>query len=254
MMSWDKFCADLKRAKKEKKSKGLSVPSIAALLYGGAFDSMLPEDKPRTAENYKIWYDQARTALSSKASLAKKRKTELIGLADVDGPVSLSLWRHQVNPLSAFDIISTCRDDLKMYGFVDTSHQAYPMKRLASDSYRAPVLLTPYWAKVFQNKQALEAFEAGEYELGILGVITDVQIKPYSDGAKERLVFRMFTGSEYTDEITVWPDRTGKITEHIRGSVQQLEMGFAIVRPKSWNGRPGATLLKWQKIIKARGA
>jgi len=253
-MQWDEFCATLKRAKKEKKIKSLSVPTIATLLFGGAFDSMLPADIPKTVENYKIWYDQARIALASKASLAKKKKTESVGLADVDGPIALSLWRHQINPLSMFDIVPTCREDLKMYGFIDTNHKAYPMKRQASETYRSPVLLTPYWTKVFQNSAALAAFEAGEYELGILGVITDVAIKTYADGAKERLVFRMFTGHEYTDEITVWPDRDGRITDHMRGSVQPLELGLAIVRPKAWNGRPGASLLRWQKLIKTRGS
>lgn len=251
-MEWNEFCSNLKRAKKEKKTKGLSVPSIAALLFSGAFDSILPPDVPKTSENYKIWYDQMRTALSSKASLAKKKKTELIGLEDVYGPISMSLWRHQVNPLSMFDIISSCKEDLKMYGFVDTRNEAYPMKRPITETHRAPVLLTPYWSKVFQNSQAIAAFEAGEYELGILGVVTDVSIKTYAEGTKERLVFRMFTGHEYTDEITVWPDKSGKITDFILGSIFQLELGFAIVRPKSWNGRPGASLLKWQKLIETR--
>jgi hypothetical protein len=137
-----------------------------------------------------------------------------------------------------------------MYGFIETGHAAYPMKRRASDTNKSPTLLTPYWGKVFQNKIALDAFEAGEYELAILGIITDVIKRPYHDGSKERLVFKMFTGTEHTDEITVWPDRSGQIPAAVSGSIKQLELGFATVRPKIWNGRPGATLLRWQKLLR----
>jgi len=248
-MQWAEFIEKLADAKK-RKVKGLNIPTIANLLFGGAMDSMLPPGTEITIEMYKGLFEEAKKALKSKASLAKKRKTELIGLGEVNGPVSLSLWRHQMNPLSHFDIISSCKENLKMYGFEDTKHAAYPMKRRASETYRTPALLTPYWGKVFQNKIALDAFEAGEYELAILGVITSATVRPYADGTKDRLVFQLFTGTEHTDDIIVWPDRQGKIPEAITNSIRPLELGFAIVRPKTWNGRAGATLVKWHKITR----
>lgn len=251
-MKWNEFCTKLREAKKAKKNKGLSVPVIATLLFGGAMDSMLEPGEVAGVDTYKRMYEDVKAALGSKANLAKKKKTEMLGLIDVDGAVPLSLWRHQMNPLATFDIITTCKEDLKVYGFIDTNHPAYPMKRKASDNYKSPALLTPYWGKVFQNKMALDAFEAGEYELAILGIITEATIKPYADGDKERLCFRLFTGTEYTDEITVWPTASGKIASQIRDSVKPMEIGFAVVRPKTWNGRPGATLLRWQKLIRTR--
>lgn len=249
-MLWDDFIEQLKAAKKSKKNKGLSVPTIATLLYSGAMDSMMPSGFVGTPEAYKDCYNQVRSALGSKANLAKKKKTEMLGLNEVGGQVSLSLWRHQVNPLSVFDIINSCKNDLKPYGFLETNHPVFLMKRRASDQYKTPGLLTPHWSKIFQNKVALDSFEAGEYEMVVLGVITSAAIRPYSDGSKERLCFRMYTGIEYTDEITVWPEKTGKLSEQIKEAIQPLEMGFAAVRPKTWNGRPGATLLRWQKLVR----
>jgi hypothetical protein len=249
-MQWSEFTASLKEAKKRKKNKGISVPTIATLLFGGAMDSMIPPETPKTVELYKKMFEEVKTALGSKANLAKKKKTELIGLSDVHGHVSLSLWRHQMSPLSTFNIIPSCQENLKLYGFVDSKHLAYPLKRAASEKYPNPVLLTPYWSKVFQNPIALKAFQDGEYDLAILGVITDVAIKPFADGAKERMIFKIFTGHEYTNDITVWPGEDGKIPQRILMSVKPMELGFAIVKPKTWNGQPGATLLRWQKLIK----
>lgn len=249
-MLWSDFVDQLKAAKKAKKSKGLSVPTIATLLYSGAMDSMMPPGFVGSPETYKPLYDQVCKALGSVAKLAKKKKTEMLGLQEVDGAVSLSLWRHQVNPLSTFDIVGSCKEDLKPYGFVETKSPSCPMERKVSDIYKTPGLLTPHWSKVFQNKVALDVFEAGKCELVILGVIISAEVKPYSDGTKERLCFKMYTGVEYTDEITVWPDKSGKLPVQIKEAIKSMEMGFAVVRPKTWNGRPGATLLCWQKLVR----
>ena len=65
-MLWADFIDQLKAAKKAK-MKGLSVPAISTLLFGGAMDSMMPPDFKPTVDNYKALYEQVKAALKSKA-------------------------------------------------------------------------------------------------------------------------------------------------------------------------------------------
>jgi hypothetical protein len=245
-MKWNDFIASLKEAKKQKKNKGLSVSAISTLIFSGAMDSMI-EDKPGLAV-YLRMFNEARSALGSKANLAKKKKTELMGLADVKTTIQLSLWRYQVNPLSSFDILEEYKDKLRMLGFLDTNNPGYPMKSNSEFLSNSPVVLSPYWRNIFTNPKAMSAFEDGSFDLAIFGTIVDARVVPYDEGRKTRLLFKIFTGVENTDDITVWPGRTGKITESQIAGMSLLNNGCAIIKPKPWNGKPGAVLKKWVNI------
>jgi hypothetical protein len=248
-MQWNEFIDALKLAKKEKKTKGISMQAISNLLFAGAMDSMIPEDRPRNVETYTALFKEAKAALKSKASLGKRRKGEIIGLEDVGGATTLALWRQQMNPLASCDILSSNKRALGMYGFVEKDHPAYPMIMISENM--APTLLSMYWNKVFENESAMAYFERGSYNLAVLGLVTESVIRPYADGLKHRLTFKLFTGVDNTDEITVWPSKEGKLNQALVDSIKPMELGFAIVKPKQWNGRNTATLVRWQKLIKS---
>jgi DNA polymerase III alpha subunit len=248
-MTWSDFINNLKLAKKAKKNKGLSVSTIANLLFSGAMDSMITETP--TLELYKKMYTEVQDALKSKAQLAKRKKTEMLGLAEVTDEFSLSLWRNQMNPLAVYDLISPCAENLKMFGFESTKHPAYPLMVKKSDKVRTPVVLTQFWKQVFDSPAAMASFETGQYELAILGIVTDVNVVKFSDGKKERMVFKLFTGVESTDSITVWPEMNGKVSEVLKASIVPMQLGYCVVRPKPFNGNPSATLLRWNRVSRS---
>jgi hypothetical protein len=99
------------------------------------------------------------------------------------------------------------------------------------------------------NSHLFDVFSRGKYGLFIIGLITSVEIKTYADGQKERLVIHLFTGREYTDEIILWPDDTGKISEYHKSTIIPKSFGMAMIFPKQWNGRCNATLKAWKTLI-----
>ena len=84
----------------------------------------------------------------------------------------------------------------------------------------------------------------------IFYIITSIKILPYGDGTKERMVIELFTGQDYTDDIILWPDpNTGRIKAVDKAELKVRAMGIAVIKPKIWNNKNSATLLKWRPIF-----
>jgi co-chaperonin GroES (HSP10) len=263
-MNWKEFINKLSEAKKLSKNSGISATAIYTLIFSGAFDSMC--DKEPTLDDYKVMCDEVKFALKSKAKLPAPRKNEIIGIDGIKGPADLALWRQQNNPISVFDMISSYSSALKARKYETNDHEHYPMaiRRNPNDKNSSKTYLTVKWSKVFEDKVMFERF-AGREDinadgkkirlqprdfLAVIGIVIESEIKKYgNDNEKERLVVKLYTGEEKTDELIKWPGKDGKITPVDKSTFKVGHSLVLLVTPTIWNSRRGGTIKGVKKMI-----
>lgn len=254
--NWDDFINKLKDGKKTGKSKGVSVPCITNLLYAGAFDGLL-EDRFQVKKDrftvYNELFEEVKSALKSKAGLPSKKKTDTIGLEEVNSDLHLALWRQQVNPLSSFDLIGAHMGQLQMRGYTKDDQPGRLAWRKKDESTGIINFLMPDWQYIFKylNTPVWTSFthKDGMARLQFLGIVSESSKLRYADGQKEMIKFKIYIGKEFTDEIVIWPDReTGKIRDYWRETVKPGLIAIFTVKPTYYNGRYGASLLGFDSI------
>lgn len=237
-------------AKKKAGMQGLSMPCVTNLLYAGTFDSML-EGAAETVQTYVDMYEQIKKSLKSVAMLPKGHKKDLIGIQDIANNAQLSLWRHIANPLSRFSLLEFCENSLKEQGFEKTTHKFLKWKMPAKPGIHPAYYVTDQWAPIFdaENSGLYHAFAKGKYGLLLLGIVTSVEMKPYHEGSKTRMVVKLFTGQDHTDEIVIWPENDGQVKEVHKALITPKSLGLVSIIPNIWNGRNSATLKAWRGIM-----
>jgi hypothetical protein len=253
-MLWTEFVAKAKKSKEKGISFRLSVPTIVTLIYSGAFDSSDPTITPSNRlDKYREMYDQIKNALESEAQLPGKTKTEILGIRDITGDVSLALWRAQTNPLTDFDILGSDKvaEWLKMnHGFERVTDGNFIKWRVLPTRERRELHLVDRWSWVFKKSDAYNMYSAKypKVDLTLFGIVIDPQIKIYQ-GSKERLTFKIFTGREYTDELTMWPSEDGKISDANKSVIVNGAVGLCIVKPNMFAGRQSGTVYKFYRSL-----
>lgn len=258
-MKWNEFLDKLKVGKDTGKAKKISVPVLAALIFSGAFDSMitqdmyLPEDgSTPTVRIYTVMFEQLKKVMKSKASLPKMKKGEYIGLDQVDNLLKLSMWRTQRSPIvKRIDFTPFLAAPLKTWGYESVNKEGSIFKFIRGadpKNGKQQVLGTPEWRALFSDKTRLSLFDSRQ--LMLYGIVTEARILKYGENKeKERLVFKIFTGYELTDEIVVWPSRqTGQLSEVLKHEVQDGKTCFCLVKPSLWNNKPTATIISFQRL------
>lgn len=252
-MKWNEFLQKIKDANKLKKDKKLSIPVLAILIFSGTFDSFIEEDIEPGVEIYRSMFEELKKAKKSKASLPPKKKGESIGLDEVKSMLQLSIWRAQRSPIvKKVDFEPFLEAALKNFGFsrVHKEGSIFKFARGADRTNNKPeVLGTANWSKLFADKNRLDLFKDGR-QLMIYGVVTDTKLLRYGPmKEKERLVFRIFTGQETTDELVLWPSRdTGFISEAIKHEIKDGSTGFCLVKPTTYRDKPTATIVRFVRL------
>ena len=254
--TWNELIEKIAAFKASKVKMGLNAPSILRLLYGGAFDSMLPPEvfKLPAHQRYARLGQEILHAMGSKAKLPKKGSQELIGLSSVASPGHLMLWRHAVNPFARYEITDYHVTFLKSLGFERPSEEEkrldpgrwwvrYPKEGTA---YRTRVEIRSSWASIF-HPVIFRKYEDGKILVGVFGIITKSSKRMFQE-TKESLSVSLFNGHEYTSEMKMWPGPDGKLDRAKTAQMDELETGLAVIRPKFWNLRPTATLITWDRV------
>ena len=255
-MLWNEFLNKLSDAKHAKLNKGLSVPAITTLIYSGAFDDSVQDLTPANRlDTYLKMYQEVREALDSDAKLPSRKKGDVLRIADITGDITLALWRSQSNPLTDFDLLNSDNVTkwLKFHhGFEKHHHEVVKWHIPSSEKYgKKPGHLIDKWSWVFENDYLYDAYSRrdSKIDLMVFGVVIDPEIKIYQ-GYKERLAFKIFTGREYTDEITMWPDsEDGKISDVTKQMIVTGAVGLAVVKPSKFAGKKTGTIQKFHRFV-----
>lgn len=247
-MKWNEFINKLIDAKKLKKNKGLSVSVIASLIYAGAFDDMIMEKNANVIEQYNGMFEEVKKALGSSASLPKKKKTDIIGLADVKKPADLALWRYQVNPFGVFDLMQQYKKQLLMLGY----EERYGKRSMAKPSVEKnpPTLLMDNPSVIYtdyKNSKYFETFVNKTNKLDIIGIVAEVSLRKYQ-GDKEFLTLSIFTGSEIVSNLVVWPKWGEKKISEVYKSIQPRDVGIIGIIPTIRNNTPGGNVVRWTNL------
>jgi hypothetical protein len=254
-VKWNEFIAKLTEAKAKGQSSGLDVHCITNLIFNQAFDSMIdhpPEGKEQLPV-YTQMYEDVKKALKSQAKLPSPTKSDLIGLDEVTNEAHLALWRHQTNPLATFSLLDYNREGLFLRGFRSYNHPVYKWSKAGIKGKTIPYFAIDNWSAVFDKPDG-ELFRSftGRYPkrgICLVGVVTDVKMRPYQNGTKERMVVSLFTGHEHVDDLIIWPERDGKVKEFYKGLIKPKSIGIAAVVPNLWNGRKSGYIQYWSELV-----
>lgn len=252
--TWGEFTDALAVAKADGRNRGIQVPAIITLIYAGAFDGLAGIEQPDLAK-YAQMTDELRLALNSEAKPPKAKKGDIIGLDDIvatNDDSLLHLWRWTVNPLYEFDLLDRVR------GLAEQAKFNYG--RVLPDPFVAysfifhykrnhEVYLTDHWSSIFDSPAMMKKFNY-DAALAVPMIITETAPKTYGPEGekKERWTFKGYTGHEFTDEIVLWPDLATTVSDARRAMVAVKKVGIAIVKLSVFNGRRGASLIKWLPI------
>jgi len=250
--SWSDFLEYLKDNKASLTNQGLSVSVLTILVYSGALDSLIDSQDRGSIRKYFEMYQELCKVRGSKAKLPTKTKKDIIGLEEMHHNAHLSLWRNQVNPLAQFDLIGLCVNALTQMGFRRTMDNPGFLPWKASAKGRAlPTYIMDRWGDLFasENNGYFVQFSKKRANLAIMGIVISAKVMPYGpNNEKERMVMKLFTGMDHTDDIVIWPNEDGKLPEMCRSEIKLGALIRAIIVPSRWNGRPTATVVKWLSI------
>jgi hypothetical protein len=203
---WDAFIQKLTIAKAEKIIGKFSVPAFTTLIYGGAVDELLSErlDCQNRLDVYYNAYLEVKHAVDSKAGLPKKSKTAKIGISDIKTEAHLAMWRQTNSPIGVYPFLRSMTENLKGLGFAYDEIKNYFIKRadkgvvhIATDEYQRifSFVGTEFWSRIRQEK----------YIFHIIGVVTDKQVRLWSNNTKEMMKLSIFTGKENINDLIIWP-------------------------------------------------
>lgn len=267
-MQWNDFISKLKKAKTEKRIVGNVAGAFINLIYSGAMDSLTPEGKKPSLETYNIMFEDLRKALNSKANKSKKRKSEMLGLVDVNHNITLGVWRFQNSPITQFNLRKYCTTLLESKGFKFLNKDSKDIRGfmklsrdLDGEVCRKIMFITDDWQKYFENPDLKELFienkgyriteiernnnietEKEKFQLIMLGVVVEKTIS-YTRTGKQRMDIALFTGKEKTGNITFWPERgEAKLDERIISDIKLLNVYAISVNLSEYMGNPGANV------------
>lgn len=249
-MEWNSFLGKVKDAKKAGIATGISVPAIATLIYMGSFDNYIDPSNINNLDFYRKMFEDVKKALDSKANLPSKKKTDIIGLSDVDGPITLALWRSQNNPIATYSILS---DDsiiewLKTHhGFEKYNHQFIKMVINKNPT----TCLVDKWSWIFSSDDVYKnfAYKNSPLKLALFGIVIDPVVKPFK-GDRERLEFKLFTGQEVTGSLTIWPDKEGVLNPFLKETITNGTIGMVHVTPNKFAGQNNGNVEKFVRFLR----
>lgn len=248
-MNWNDFIEKLKQAKTEKKNKGLSVSTIVTLIYSGAFDGMVENLEKNPINRYKIMFNDVTSALGSKASLPKKKKTEILGIIDIKNVVDLAIWRHQVNPFGGFSILDFYRDNLRLMGYMDRNVGRSMVKPSTEKTNPSFLIDQPSYVYDYGVDSAFfKAFKERKSNLDIIGVISDVKLRKWQNNTKEMLCITLFTGMETLGNLVIWPKSGENEISEVHKSLKTGDVGIITIIPNIRNNAPGGSVIKWTNL------
>lgn len=263
-MNWQDFLLKIRTYKSTKiQEEKLNASTAMRLIFAGAFDSMVEPDtlKPlNIVATYRRMCDELVAALKSSAKLPPAKPKELCGIADIHNEANLNSWRFTSNPLVTYDLAGKMERELDAIGYrkhISGKSRPYTVFKLVDDLENGkdksrdrggPItFILSSWKDVFEDEGIVKAIESNQVRVGILGVVTSQEAKPYGDN-KVRIVLKLFTGVEDTDDIVIWPDRNSGQIEPLMRAIVPNEHGIALISPKVWNGKYSASLVKWVPI------
>ena len=266
-MNWLEFLNKIKAFKTEYASKqlNLNAGSLTTLLFAGAFDTMIDHlPRPLTYQNYHALCSDLKKALGSKAALPKAKKTEALGIENIDSEIKLNMWRYQANPLHQFSLTDHFRGFMTSEGFQKTQGRDKRLifRRPAPDTdetkhpkdQERAVEIWDSWRYVFENnavfkRNSIWTDTSGkkcypDVKLGFLGMIQDVTLRPLKDG-RESYTFKLFLGGETTDDLRVWSNEQGFVPHAIRQHLKNGNVGIGICRINLYGEKPSGSLSEW---------
>jgi hypothetical protein len=257
-MQWNEYLAKIEQLRKDGGKAGFNVGLVIRLIYVGAFQSMIAHDPGYTT--MPAWRrclrmaEEVTKAFGSKAALAKKSKTEPVGIIDINSDAALVLWRHLVNPLFTFNLTGLYGKTLtEGFGFVknqvgNTATVPYcketPGKSLQGiDLYSA-------WEYVFRAAESYGAYTSWRRAPGVIGVVTSTQARSFQSFGKTKtfLAVTFFDGFK-THECVLWPDdKQFHYNEAKAAVLAPCSYGIFLIQPKVIKGRLGGSLKTFYPI------
>lgn len=256
-MTWDEFVQKLTDAKKQKKTKGLSVPTLTLLIYSGAFDEMVGDFEGKRPEKYTKMYQDVKKALKSKAALPAKKKDDIYSISQITSESQLLVWRHQVNPTTQFSFVEHCEMSLKnngynicMRGWLEATKQHVN----SAGNHLFETLIAGDWSKIPEdnNHPIIRDLLSGRRHLGAIGVITSVSKVSYynNDMQKEMMKINLFNGHGHIQDLIVWPEENGKVNSFMQIDAKKGTTGIIDVRVSinKKNGRRSYSVHSWHSF------
>lgn len=243
---WDAFIDKIKINQKTKIYKGLNSGAITKLLFAGALDSMCTERRrayKSDLEMYQVLHTELLSALKSKAALAKKSKSEIIGLNEVKTDIHLALWRYQVNPLASTPFIDILKGSLGLMGFAkDEARNRY---QKFTDANSVIHIVTDEWQRVFSfvGQTFWQQIQKGYVVFHMPGIVTNKVVKRYSNNTKEMMVLSLYTGRENIDNIILWPEYgKNNINPYLKEMIKIGGVYLMEIKPSLKDGKQGGQL------------
>lgn len=251
--TWEEFLSKVTAAKTEGLIEKFSVPAMTNLIYGGAVDSLLAEQlkQKNRIQVYNDAYTELKTALKSKAGLPKKTKNSIIGISDIKTDAHLAMWRHSNSPLGVYPFLESLKDNLMMLGFVYNQDRERYQKTEKVGSNNIIHIATDNFSKIFSfyGTGFWNQIESEKYIFHVVGVVTAVSTRLYSNNTKEMLKVSFFTGREMVEDIILWPEYgKNEVNQFWKTSIQVGELFLFRVKPKFDNGNKGGQLKDVKKF------
>lgn len=248
-MNWQEFLALLKNAKAtiETGVLNLDAGSLVTMLYAGSMDSLLPQTIAPTVSEYEEYAQQIKAALGSKAGAKKASKTEDYGIADISHEIILHLWRNQADPTYQFDWSHMVGSKIEHFGFQRfTKKESLLYIKRTKQGTRYDVWAS--WGHMVNEPRAVTCYlypKAGECP-AFIGSVVEAKPFKYSNNTKEAMRVKIFTGSDTTESITVWPARGHDfLRDDEKARLREGAVGIAVVSLKMWNDRLSPSLVEW---------
>jgi len=253
-MMWEDFLKKLTDAKKQKKNKGLSVPTITLLIYSGAFDEMVGEFECPRPQKYSEMYNEVKKALKSKASLPSKKKDDIFSMSQIEGETQLLVWKQQVNPTFRFSFADHCEWSLKNNGYNPCKRgwlEATKKHENSAGSLLFETWVVGDWSRLpdDNNNVIIKDMLSRRKHLGAIGVITGVsKASYYHDGmSKEMMKINFFNGHGHIQDLIVWPGSDGKVDQFMQINAKKGKTGIIDVcmSINKKNGKRSYSVYSW---------
>jgi hypothetical protein len=243
---WETLLENLKGAKANKVS--FPVPKLGVMLFAGAFDDFIPPGMSRSINTYRFMFEEIKKALKSTAKLPKKTKTESVDLNDGDlTPLKLMLWRQDVNPVCASDVLNLYRAKIiSDYGFL-TAHpdiDHFHFVEMAGPSKKNDKVINHLVINTAEAMDQFLLYKDGMKQLHIFGLVESRTFKKFGKDSPQRtrMILTLNTGHGITPPITVWPNKNGVVDPYHLAVYTVGKPVLMHISVKDWQGSPSLSL------------
>jgi DNA polymerase-3 subunit alpha len=228
--TWDDVCESVRKTSETKSP--VDAGTLLMLLYGGAFDELIPDTEPSTLH---ACADQLRAAMKSKATGGTTGGAFSKPMSELQTPVDLQLFRYEHNPVHQICFAELFKEKLAYYGFTPTRHWNRTHTSELIDVFAD-------FSEVMRHPALYKFYEPWESpkQMALCGVVLDAVSKPTAQG-KPSYVITFFDGNG-THSFRLWSGRNGTINAVKLALLKSGRPVMLTVRPNIWNGFKGGSI------------